>query len=105
MRPNRSTAARTAASASARLVTSSLTASSSFDWPKALDTAALSRPEGHNRVTGRQGGFAKSTPMPSAGSSDKPNLFVTHDTSVPGASVAAGLILRKYISAWILAGC
>src|SRR5207244_3707139 len=44
MRPNRLTAARTAASASARLVTSSLTASRSFDCPKALGTRSLSRP-------------------------------------------------------------
>ena len=42
------TAARTAASASARLVTSSLTASRSFDCPKALDTALL---EEHYQVT------------------------------------------------------
>src|SRR5712672_2633332 len=64
MRPNRSTAARTAASALARLVTSSLTASRSFDWPKALDTAALSRPEATTALPAARAALAKSTPMP-----------------------------------------
>src|SRR5712671_520380 len=37
----------------------------------------------HNRVTGYKGGFGEIDAHASAGSSDKPNLFVTHDTSVP----------------------
>src|SRR5260221_477930 len=44
MRPNRSRAARTASSASARLVMSSLTTSRSFDCPKAFETRAGSPP-------------------------------------------------------------
>src|SRR5213593_148398 len=64
MRPNRLTAARTAASASARLVTSSLTASRSFDCPKALDTWSLSRPEATTAWPAARAALAKSTPMP-----------------------------------------
>src|SRR4051812_49346155 len=44
MRPNRSTAACTAASASALLVTSSLTGSKSADWARLLDTRSRSLP-------------------------------------------------------------
>src|ERR1700736_254068 len=64
MRPNRSTAARTAASASARLVTSSLTASRSFDCSKALDKRSLSRPEATSAWPAARAALAKSTPMP-----------------------------------------
>src|SRR6266581_3399228 len=64
MRPNRSTAARAAASASVRLVTSSLTGSRSFDCPKALDTRSLSRPEATTAWPASRAALAKSTPMP-----------------------------------------
>src|SRR6202023_3838641 len=64
MRPNRSTAARTASSASARLVTSSLTASRSLDCPKALDTRSRSRPEATTAWPAARAALAKSTPMP-----------------------------------------
>ncbi len=64
MRPKRSTAARTAASASARLVTSSLTASRSFDSPKALDTRSSVRPDATTAWPAARAALAKSTPMP-----------------------------------------
>src|SRR6185295_1792028 len=64
MRPNRSTEACTAASASARLVTSSLTADRSLDRPKALDTRPLSRPDATTAWPAASAALAKSTPMP-----------------------------------------
>jgi hypothetical protein len=64
MRPNRSTAARTAVSASARLVTSSVTASKSVDNPKALDTASLLRPVATTACPASRAVLAKSPPMP-----------------------------------------
>ena len=82
MRPNRSTAARTAASASARLVTSSLTASRSFDCPKALDTRVAVPARRHDRVAGGQRGLGEIDAHAAAGSRNKPNLLVTHDISL-----------------------
>ena len=38
---------------------------------------------GHNRVAGRQGGLGEIDAHAAAGSSDEPDLLVTHDTSVP----------------------
>src|SRR5438034_7255460 len=64
MRPKRSTAARTAASASARLVTSSLTASKSLDSPKALDTRSVSRPEATTAWPAAKAAVANWTPIP-----------------------------------------
>src|SRR4051812_35145586 len=64
MRPNRSTAARTAASASARLVTSSFTGSRSFDCPKALDTRSVSRPDATTEWPAARAALAKSAPIP-----------------------------------------
>src|SRR5258706_368162 len=64
MRPKRSRAARTAASASARLVTSSLTASRSSDSPTTLDTRSRSRPEATTAWPAARAALAKSTPMP-----------------------------------------
>src|SRR3954464_299157 len=64
MRPNRSTAALTAASASTRLVTSSLTASRSFDCLKACDTRLLSRAVATTACPAAKAAFAKSTPIP-----------------------------------------
>src|SRR4051794_31539681 len=64
MRPNRSTAARTAASASARLVTSSFTGSRSFDCPNALDTRSVSRPVATTEWPAAKAGLAKSVPIP-----------------------------------------
>src|SRR3954451_3950314 len=64
IRPNRSTAALTAASASTRLVTSSLTASRSFDCPKACDTRLLSRAVATTACPAAKAAFAKSTPIP-----------------------------------------
>ena len=45
-------------------VTSSLTASRSFDCPKALDTRSLSRPEATTAWPAARAALAKSTPMP-----------------------------------------
>src|SRR3954468_17139852 len=64
MRPNRSTAVLTAASASTRLVTSSLTASRSSDCPKACDTRLLSRAVATTACPAAKAAFAKSTPIP-----------------------------------------
>src|SRR4051812_45473492 len=64
MRPNRSTAVRTAAAASAPLVTSSLTASTSFDPPRAVDTRRLSRPDATTRWPVARAALAISTPRP-----------------------------------------
>src|SRR2546422_10824431 len=64
MRPNRSPAARAAASASARLVTSSLTTSRSSDIPTALATASVSRPVATTAWPAARTALAKSTPMP-----------------------------------------
>src|SRR5947208_13621822 len=64
MRPNRLTAARTAASASVRLVTSSLTTSRLSDLPTALATALLSRPVATTVWPAARAALAKSTPMP-----------------------------------------
>src|SRR5688500_5636725 len=64
MRPNRSTAARTAASASARLVTSSLTGSRSFDCPTALDTRSVSRPAATTGWPAARAALATSAPIP-----------------------------------------
>src|SRR6266853_806152 len=66
MRPNRLTAARTAASASVRLVTSSLTTSRSSDSPMALATASGSRPVATTAWPAARAALAKSTPMPRA---------------------------------------
>ena len=82
MRPNRSTAARTAASASARLVTSSLTVSRSFDCPRAFDNAVAVPAGGHDRVAGRQGGLGEVDAHATAGARDEPDLPVTHDLSL-----------------------
>src|SRR6059058_3234396 len=64
LRPNRSTAARAAASASARLVTSSLTTSRSSDFPTALATASVSRPVATTAWPAASAALAKSAPMP-----------------------------------------
>src|SRR5256885_17203361 len=64
MRPNRSTAARTAASASARLVTSSFTGSRSSDCPNALDTRSVSRPVATTEWPAAKAALAKSAPIP-----------------------------------------
>src|SRR5687768_7257736 len=64
MRPNRSTAARTAASASARLVTSNSTASRSLDWPNAADTRSVFRAEATTACPAANAARQKSTPMP-----------------------------------------
>src|SRR5579862_23782 len=64
MRPNRSTAAFTAALASARLVTSSLTGNKSFDCPRAFDTRAVSRPVATTAYPTARAALAKSAPMP-----------------------------------------
>ena len=59
-------AARAAASASARLVTSSLTTSRSFESPTALATASVSRPVATTAWPAARAALAKSTPMPRA---------------------------------------
>src|SRR5438309_10229696 len=64
MRPQRSTAERTAASASARLVTSSLTTRRLFDSPTALATASGSRPVPTTAWPAARAALTKSTPMP-----------------------------------------
>src|SRR5258706_7081664 len=64
MPPNRSTAALTAASASWRLVTSSLTTSRSSESPTALATASGLRPVATTLWPAVSAAFAKSTPMP-----------------------------------------
>src|SRR2546425_4579021 len=64
MRPNRSTAARAAASASPRFVTSSLTTSRSSDFPTALATASVSRPVATTAWPAARAALTKSTPMP-----------------------------------------
>jgi hypothetical protein len=64
MRPNRSTAVLTAASASARLVMSILTASRSFDCPKTCDRRLLSRAVATTACPADKTAFAKSTPIP-----------------------------------------
>src|SRR6476620_867085 len=63
MRPKRSTAACTAASASARLVTSSRTARRSLDSPKALTTCAVFRPEATTAWPAAIAALAKWTPI------------------------------------------
>src|SRR3989441_1335619 len=64
MRPNRLTAARTAASASVGLVTSSLTTSRSSDFPTALAAAPVSRPVATTAWPAARAALAISTPMP-----------------------------------------
>src|SRR3954471_18612172 len=64
MRPKRSMAARTAASASAALVTSSVTASTSLDFPNALDTRSRSRPDATTEWPAANAALTKSAPMP-----------------------------------------
>src|SRR2546425_10846071 len=64
MRPNRSTAARAAASASPRFVTSSLTTSRSSAFPTAFATASVSRPVATTAWPAARAALTKSTPMP-----------------------------------------
>src|SRR6188472_1335372 len=64
MRPNWSTAVRTAASASERLVTSSVTGNRSFGVPNAFDTASAFRPVATTAWPDASAAFAKSAPMP-----------------------------------------
>src|SRR5436305_13546059 len=66
MRPNRSTAAFAAASASARLVTSSLATRRSSDAPSAFATAAGRRPLAITACPAARAALAKSTPIPRA---------------------------------------
>ena len=51
-----------------------------------FDAVAV-RARGHNRVAGRQGGLGEIDAHATAGSGHKPNLFVTHDTSMPGRTL------------------
>src|SRR5580700_6015506 len=46
-----------------------------------FDAVAV-RARGHSRVAGRQGGLGEIDAHATAGSSDKPNLLVTHDISL-----------------------
>src|SRR6187397_1026158 len=64
MRPNWSTAVRTAASASERLVTSSVTGNRSFGVPNAFDTASAFRPVATTAWPDASAAFAKSAPIP-----------------------------------------
>src|SRR3954467_4379158 len=64
MRPKRSAAARPAASASAALVTSSVTASTSLDVPRTFDTRSRSRPEATTEWPGAHAALTNSTPRP-----------------------------------------
>src|SRR6478752_1995095 len=64
MRPKRPTAASTAASASARLVTSSRTVSRSFDCPNILTRRSVSRPDATTAWPAAKAALTNSTPIP-----------------------------------------
>src|SRR5688500_7690591 len=64
MRPNWATAALTATSASAGLVTSSFTTNSCSASPTALRTASVLRPVATTALPPARAALAKSTPMP-----------------------------------------
>ena len=49
---------------------------------------------GDDGVAGRQGGLREIDAHAPAGSSDKPDLLVTHDISMPARASASGLSLR-----------
>jgi hypothetical protein len=104
MRPKRSTAARTACSASSVLVTSSLTASRSSAWPTASATASRLRPVATNRVAGGQGslGELQAHAPPSAG--DEPDLLVGHSSSKQARTAFAPLVVLLYAAGLTLRG-
>jgi hypothetical protein len=85
MRPKRSTAARTACSASSVLVTSSLTASRSSAWPTASATASRLRPVATNRVAGGQGSLGELQAHAPPSASDEPDLLVGHSSLQAGS--------------------
>src|ERR687898_547202 len=64
MRPNRSTAAWTAAAASSRLVTSSFTTNRSSASPTAVRTALVLRPVATTALPAASAALAMSTPIP-----------------------------------------
>jgi len=54
-----------------------------FRLPQSLEDGVAVAARGHNRVAGRQRGLGEIDAHATAGSSDKPNPFVTHDISMP----------------------
>src|SRR5205807_8411225 len=75
MRPNRSTAAREAASASARRVTSSLTISRSLDLAHGLLDRLGVPTRGDNGMASGQSRLRDIDTHPTAGAGDKPNFL------------------------------
>ena len=71
-----------AASASARLVTSSLTTRRSSKSPTALATASGSRAVPTTAWAGGEGGFDEIDAHATAGSSNEPDLLVSHGISL-----------------------
>ena len=80
MLPNRSTAARTAASASARDV--QLYGQQVVRLSHRLSHGVGIPASGDDRVTGRQRGFGEINAHATASSGNKPSLLLTHDISL-----------------------
>ena len=90
MRPNRSTAAWTAASASAGSVTSSLTASrSSCVAERSRDPLGVAAGGDHS-VAGGQRGLGDVDAHAAAGAGDEPNLLVSHASALPSVDLRVG---------------
>ena len=83
IRPNRSTATWTAASASAGSVTSSLTTRRSSCCAERRGDLLGVAAGGDDRVTGGQGGLGDVDAQAAAGAGDEPNLLVTHVCCTP----------------------
>src|SRR5215213_9306061 len=104
MRPNRSTAARTAACASAGFVTSRVTASSSFDLPNAFETASLLRPVATTAWPAASAALVKSAPIPRPAPVMNQTLLLV--TTAPFSTACSCLpVQRSHCALWIsLAG-